>query len=317
MHAVSIDRVSKTFDRKRAVIDLSLDVPQGSLFGLIGPNGAGKTTTLRMILNIYAPDTGTIRVLGSPVSEEMKSKVGYLPEERGLYMRMLVGDVLVFAAGIKGVPASRARKAAKEWLDRMGLGDCWGKKVQDLSKGMQQKVQFISTVLHEPDLLILDEPFSGLDPLNTNALRDIMLEERKKGRTIIFSTHMMEQVERLCDRVCMINGGRKVLDGTVAEVRGSTGRKVVALRFEGDGALLEASPHVLRTSAAPGRVEVTLADGADTQALLADVASKVRLSMFEIVEPSMHDIFVERVESADEPESGTDPVVVTAGAPAR
>jgi len=317
MQAVSISNVSKTFDKKKAVVDLSLDVPQGSLYGLIGPNGAGKTTTLRMILNIYAPDAGSIHVMGSPASEEMKSRVGYLPEERGLYVRMLVGDVLVFAAGIKGVPSGRAKTLAHEWLDRMGLGDCWDKKVQDLSKGMQQKVQFIATVLHEPDLLILDEPFSGLDPVNTNALRDIMLEERKKGRTIIFSTHMMEQVERLCDRVCMINRGRKVLDGTVAEVRSSTGRKVVALRFEGDGTFLDASPLVVRTTASPGRVEVTLADGADPQALLSEVASKVRLSMFEIVEPPMHDIFVERVESVDEPEAEPGPAVMTAGAPAQ
>ncbi len=293
--AVSIEKVSKTFDKKRAVVDLSLEIPRGSLFGIIGPNGAGKTTTLRMIMNIYGPDSGTIRVLGSPISEELKSRIGYLPEERGLYLRMLVGDMLTFAGGIKGMPSARASAAARAWLDRLGLGDCGEKKNQDLSKGMQQKVQFIATMLHEPELIILDEPFSGLDPVNTGVLRDIMLELRGKGRTILFSTHIMEQVERLCDRVCMINQGFKVLDGTVREIRASSGRKVVALRFEGDGTFLASHPMVQRSSASPGHVEVTLAEGADPQALLADLAGKVRLARFEVVEPSMHDIFVERV----------------------
>ena len=295
MNAVSIRNVSKTFDRKQAVIDLSLDIPKGSLFGLIGPNGAGKTTTLRMILNIYGADTGTVEVLGKPISETTKARVGYLPEERGLYQRMLVGDVLKFTAGIKGVGAARAARDARQWLDRLGLGDCWEKKVQDLSKGMQQKVQFIATILHDPELVILDEPFSGLDPVNTDVLRNIMLEMREAGHTVIFSTHMMEQVERLCDRVCMINQGRKVLDGTVKEVRATSGKKVIALRFEGDGSFLESHPMIERSSSSPGHIEVTLVDGSDPQDLLRDLAAKVRLSRFEIVEPSMHDIFVEKV----------------------
>ncbi len=308
MNAVSIEKVSKTFDRKKAVIDLSLEIPQGSLFGIIGPNGAGKTTTLRMIMNIYGPDTGSIRVLGSPVSEELKSRIGYLPEERGLYLRMLVGDILTFAGGIKGMPSSKASAAARAWLDRLGLADCWGKKVQDLSKGMQQKVQFIATVLHEPEIIILDEPFSGLDPVNTTLLRDIMLELRGKGRTILFSTHIMEQVERLCDRVCMLNQGVKVLDGTVREVRASSGRKVVALKFEGDGSFLDGHSMVQRSSTSPGHVEVTLGDEVDPQAFLRDLSGRVKLSRFEIMEPSMHDIFVERVAATGgAAESGAEP----------
>jgi ABC-2 type transport system ATP-binding protein len=317
MSAVSIAGVSKTFDKKRAVIDLSLEIPEGSFFGLIGPNGAGKTTTLRMILNIYAPDEGSIKVLGQSASEDLKSRIGYLPEERGLYLRMQVGDVLTFGAGIKGIPSSRAGRAAREWLERLGLADCWEKKVQDLSKGMQQKVQFILTVLHEPELLILDEPFSGLDPINTNVLREIMLEMRDKGRTIIFSTHMMEQVERLCDRVCMVNQGRKVLDGGVQEVRAASGRKVVALRFDGDGSFLESHPSVHSARANPGHMELVLAGDADPQAFLRELASRVALSRFEIVEPSMHDIFVERVEATGGSAPAQDEAAHTAAAAAR
>ncbi len=308
MNAVSIEKVSKSFDRKKAVIDLSLEIPMGSLFGIIGPNGAGKTTTLRMIMNIYGADSGSIRVLGSPVSEELKARIGYLPEERGLYLRMLVGDILTFAGGIKGMPSSEASAAAREWLDRLGLADCWQKKVQDLSKGMQQKVQFIATVLHEPEIIILDEPFSGLDPVNTTLLRDIMLGLRGKGRTILFSTHIMEQVERLCDRVCMLNQGVKVLDGTVREVRASSGRKVVALKFEGDDSFLDGHSMVERSSASPGHVEVTLGEGVDPQAFLRDLSGRVKLSRFEIMEPSMHDIFVERVAATGgAAENGAEP----------
>jgi ABC-2 type transport system ATP-binding protein len=310
MDAITITNASKSFGEKKAVVDLSLSVPHGSLYGLIGPNGAGKTTTIRMALNIYAPDTGAIEVLGRPMSEEQKAQIGYLPEERGLYTKMKVGDLLVFAAGIKGVGSRDAARRALRWLDRLGLADCWDKKLEDLSKGMQQKVQFIATVLHEPDLVVLDEPFSGLDPINTDVLRDIILEMRERGRTVIFSTHIMEQVERLCDYVCMINEGRKVLDGSLPEVKGAHGRDTVALAFDGDGSFLEGHPLVRQVSAHRGYVEVALRDGADPQELLREVASRVRLSRFEITEPSMHDIFVERVEATggtverEEAESG-------------
>jgi len=294
-NAVVVENAGKTFDTKRAVVDLSVKVPEGSLFGLIGPNGAGKTTTIRLILNIYAPDSGTIQVLGRPMAEATKARIGYLPEERGMYTRMQVGDMLIFMAGIKGVPGGEAAKRARSWLERMGLPDCWEKKVQDLSRGMQQKVQFIGTVIHDPELMILDEPFSGLDPINANFLRDIMLEYHRKGRTIIFSTHVMETVERLCDRVCMINNGVKVLDGSLHEVKGRYTRNTVALAFEGDGTFLSTHPLVKRLSPGNGFVEALLADGADPQALLKDAMARVRLSRFEIKEPSLHDIFIERV----------------------
>jgi len=297
MDAISIQDVSKTFGEKVAVTGLSLKIPAGSLHGLIGPNGAGKTTTIRMILNIYAPDTGRIDVLGSPMSERQKSRIGYLPEERGLYTRMKVGDVLIFSAGIKGMRASRSAPKAKEWLSRLGLGDCWEKKLQELSKGMQQKVQFIATILHDPELVVLDEPFSGLDPINTNVLRDIIMEMKGAGRTVIFSTHMMDQVEKLCDSVCMINNGKKVLDGSLQDVKRSYTKNMVTLSFDGDGAFLTGHPLVSRTIARKGQMDIALAEGADPQELLKDAAAKVRINKFEISEPSMHDIFVERVES--------------------
>jgi ABC-2 type transport system ATP-binding protein len=298
--AVTFENVSKSYESKRAVSGLSMTVPRGSIFGLLGPNGAGKTTSIRMMLNIYAPDSGAIRVLGRPWSETLKSRIGYLPEERGLYTRMKVGDVLLFMAGIKGVGAAEAAKRARAWLERLQLGDTWEKKLQELSKGMQQKVQFIATILHEPELIILDEPFSGLDPINTNVLKDIMVELHGRGRTIIFSTHIMEQVERLCEGICLINEGRMILGGSLHEIKGRYGRNTVALAFEGDGAFLTNHPLVKRTSVYNAYMEVTLADGADPQSLLKDALGKVRISRFEVQEPSLHDIFIERVGATKE-----------------
>jgi ABC-2 type transport system ATP-binding protein len=212
---------------------------------------------------------------------------------------MKVGECLVFLAGIKGVAGAEAAKRARSWLERLGLGDCWEKKVQELSKGMQQKTQFIATILHAPDLVILDEPFAGLDPINMDVLRDIMLEIHERGSTIIFSTHVMETVEQLCDRVGMINGGRKVLDGRLQEIKGRYGRNTVALAFDGDGGFLENNPLVKRLTPGNGYVEVLLREGADPQALLTQAVSRVKISRFEIVEPSMHDIFIDRVRETE------------------
>jgi ABC-2 type transport system ATP-binding protein len=316
MNAVSIRNLGKSYGEKRALADLSLDVPRGSLYGLIGPNGAGKTTTVRLLMNIYAPDSGTIEVLGGPISEATKSRIGYLPEERGLYTKMKVGELLVFLAAIKGIAPAEAACRAGRWLERMSLADCREKKVNELSKGMQQKVQFIATVLHEPELVILDEPFSGLDPLNTEVLREIMMEMHAEGRTIIFSTHIMETVERLCDRVFMISGGRKVLDGTLREIKGRFGRNAVALAFEGDGRFLEGHPLVRRLGDHRGYVEIRLVEGADPQALLLDAASKVRVDRFEIVEPSMHEIFIQCAQEAGLEAGDAAPAVREAAAPA-
>src|SRR2546423_554980 len=227
---VVVDRVTKRFTNHIAVNALSLSVPSGIIYGLLGPNGAGKTTTLRMIMDIYQPDEGSVRLFDQLGGGRTNSaRIGYLPEERGLYPRMRVLDVLVFLAEAKGVSRRSARAKATEWLDRLGLADWRMRKVSDLSKGMQQKVQFISTILHDPDLVILDEPFSGLDPVNSQVLRETVLEFRRRGKTVLFSTHIMEHAEKLCDRLCIIARGKKLIDGTLAEVKRTHGGKHLSI----------------------------------------------------------------------------------------
>src|SRR5215212_8095468 len=236
--AIEVRGVSKRYASHVAVRDLSLRVPRGSVYGLLGPNGAGKTTTIRMILNIIAPDEGTIRILGVPFNDpKITDRVGYLPEERGLYRKMQVRRILRFLAELKGVPGSVADKRITEWLERLDLKTAekdWGlSKIDELSRGMQQKVQFIGTLLHDPELVILDEPFSGLDPINAQALKDTIVDLRRRGRTVIFSTHLMDNAERLCDAVCIIARGEKVLDGGVADVKTAHGGRHVALALDG------------------------------------------------------------------------------------
>jgi ABC-2 type transport system ATP-binding protein len=298
MNALSLTAIHKSFGDKQAVRGVDLEVPRGALFGLLGPNGAGKTTTIRIALDIFRPDRGTVRVLGLAPSPEASARVGYMPEERGIYTKMRVGDLLVFMAAIKGLPARDASPRVDRWLQRLELADCRGKKVQELSKGMQQKVQFIATVLHEPDLIILDEPFSGLDPINTQILKDILLELHAGGRTIVFSTHVMEQAERLCSALCLIHDGRVVLEGSVESIKGRYGRNTVAVAFEGDGSFLPSHPLVASFNTYTSHVDLKLVDGADPQRLLADLVGRVRLRRFEVMEPSLHDIFIERVGEA-------------------
>ena len=300
--ALSLRNVSKTFGEKRAVVDLNLEVPSGSVFGLLGPNGAGKSTSIRMALNIYEPDAGTVQVFGQPHSSLTVNRIGYLPEERGLYTKMRVSDLLVYLAAIKGIAPAEARPRITRWLSRVDLSAFADKKVQELSKGMQQKVQFIATILHEPELVVLDEPFSGLDPINTNLLKDFIVELRQQGRTIIFSTHIMEQAERLCDAICVINGGRKVLEGAMAEIKGRYGRNTVALAFDGDGSFLNQHPLVRTMNNYNTYVEVRLVDEADPQQLLASIVPRVRVRRFEVIEPSLHEIFIERVKETSQSE---------------
>jgi ABC-2 type transport system ATP-binding protein len=296
--ALELSCVSKAFGETKAVDRLDLAVPAGTVYGLLGPNGAGKSTTIRMSLNIFVPDEGSVLIDGAPISSAVLNRIGYLPEERGLYTKMKVRDLLAYLAAIKGVAAAEARPRIGRWLDRVDLAEWGDRKVQDLSKGMQQKVQFIATVLHEPDLIILDEPFSGLDPINTELLKDIIMDLHGQGRTIIFSTHIMEQAERLCDAICLISGGRKVLDGSVASIKSRYGSDIVALAFDGDGSILEGHRLVGGVRDQKTHLEVRLAEGADPQALLADLIGRVRLTRFELVEPSLHDIFIERVQAA-------------------
>jgi ABC-2 type transport system ATP-binding protein len=298
--AIRLSGVSKAYSGHLAVQDLSLSVPRGGAFGLLGPNGAGKTTTLRMIMNVLAPDTGTIEILGQPATPRSRDRIGYMPEERGLYPRMVVEEQLLFFAELKGVPRKEAARRLAPWLERLGLADWRRRKLNELSKGMQQKAQFIATVLHEPDILILDEPLSGLDPVAVNLMRDVFVDLRRRGKTIVLSSHQMETVERLCDGIALIHRGRKVLEGQVSEIKSRHGKNTIVLAYEGDGAFLATVPGVQTVSDFGRYVEIRMADGADPQRILGEAAARLKVSRFEVVEPSLHDIFVERVTATGE-----------------
>jgi ABC-2 type transport system ATP-binding protein len=304
--AIDIRNVVKRYAEHVAVRDLSLQVPRGAVYGLLGPNGAGKTTTIRMILNIIVPDSGTIALFGQHHrSDGMTDRIGYLPEERGLYKKMQVRRVLRFLAELKGVPARVAERRIEEWMERFQLKTAekdWGlAKVDELSRGMQQKVQFIGTLLHDPDLVILDEPFSGLDPINAQALKDTVVDLKARGKTVIFSTHLMDNAERLCDAVCIIARGDKVLDGAVSAVKAAHGGKVVALRVAGDArpaiaGILADRSLVARVDDQNQFYEIDLAPGADPQQLLRRVVDTgAPIQRFELVQPSLHQIFLEKV----------------------
>jgi ABC-2 type transport system ATP-binding protein len=302
--AVRVDRVVKRFAGHTAVNNLSFTVPPGGVFGLLGPNGAGKSTTIRMMMDIIEPDEGSIALLGERSSRrDLSARVGYLPEERGLYKEMRVADHLAFLAEVKGVPRAEARRLAHQWLDKLGLGDWAAKKVEDLSKGMQQKVQFAGTLMHDPELVILDEPFSGLDPVNLQVMKDVVVEVARRGRTVIFSTHIMEQAERMCERIVIIARGEKVLDGAVAEIKAAAGLRHVALTFAGGKASAEpilADRRLVAQSDDYGEAaEVELAAGSTADALLhALVGAGVGLRRFEVVEPSLQSIFIATVGDA-------------------
>jgi len=299
--AILLQHVTKRFAGHTAIHDLSLEVPRGGIFGLLGPNGAGKTTTIRMILHVITPDEGTITLLGGEgTGRELAHRVGYLPEERGLYKKMRVLDHLIFLAEIRSLSRAEARRRSLQWLDRLGLHDWTNHKVEDLSKGMQQKVQFIGALLHEPELVILDEPFSGLDPVNSQVMKDVVVEIARGGRTVLFSTHIMEQAEKMCDRVAIIARGEKILDGSLAEIKAGAGKRHVALAYHRDAAraarVLEDRKLVARVDDYGASAEVELAAGADSDELLRSlVTSGVGLSRFEIVEPSLQSIFIDRV----------------------
>jgi ABC-2 type transport system ATP-binding protein len=311
MLAVEISSVTKRFQEHVAVRDLDLRVPRGVVYGLLGPNGAGKTTTIRMILNLIAPDAGAITVFDRPHLEYgVTDRIGYLPEERGLYKKMQVRRVLRFLGELKGLSGGDADRRATAWLERLGLTTAekdWGQaKIDELSRGMQQKVQFIAALLHDPDLVILDEPFSGLDPINAQALKETVVELKQRGKTVIFSTHVMETAERMCDAVCIIARGEKVLDGSVAKVKADHGTRNVALVL-GDGAGRASAARVLQDRTLVARAddsnrafELELAPGADPQRLLRElVEAGASVERFELVHPSLHQIFLQRVGAAD------------------
>ena len=296
-----LDRVTKRFAGHTAVDDLSLSVPAGAIYGLLGPNGAGKTTTIRMIMDILQPDAGAVRLFGVlGGGRRQTERIGYLPEERGLYRKMRVVDVLVFLGEMKGMERRQAARRAGDWLTRLGLDDWRLRRIDELSKGMQQKVQFISTVLHDPDLVILDEPFSGLDPVNTQVMKDVVLDLHGRGKTLLFSTHIMEQAEKLCEHVCIIAHGRKLVDGSLSDIKRTRGGHHLVIGFDGNPG---AASQVLADKTLVNKIdnygqyaEIELAPGADPQRVLVGlVGAGARLSRFELQEPSLHKIFIDLV----------------------
>ncbi len=293
MVALKLEHVRKTFGDHVAVDDLSLEIPQGSLYGFIGPNGAGKTTTLRIIVDIIRPDQGSVQVLGDSDAASIRQRIGYLPEERGMYKKMRCIDFITYIATLKGVPRLEAVARAGRLMDELDLGKWKTATVDALSKGMQQKLQFASTVVHDPDLLILDEPFSGLDPVNLEMLKTAMLEYRRQGRTVIFSTHMMEHAERLCDSIVMIHRGHKVIDGTMTQVKANAPNRAIRLNYAGDGAFIEELPLVKRVREYGSDMEIFLNEGADSQDLLREFVDRIEIKTFDVSDPSLYDIFLQ------------------------
>ena len=294
-YSVELRGVTKAFDGHLAVDDVSFAIRSGTAFGLLGPNGAGKTTTIRMMMNIIMPDSGEVRILGQSSMEEMKRRIGYLPEERGLYKRMKVIDQLTFLGEIRGLRASLARTTAMGWLERLEIADWAPKKVEDLSKGMQQKIQFIGCVIHDPDIIILDEPFSGLDPVNTRVLKDLFIEFREMGKTLIFSTHIMEQAEQLCDEIVLINRARVVLNGTMGEItRRYSGNKIM-LRGSGETARLEKVDGVHSVEVKEDGVLIELAPETNRSDFLREATQVWNIESAVPHEATLDEIFIQVV----------------------
>jgi ABC-2 type transport system ATP-binding protein len=287
--------VVKSFGELRAVDGLSFFARRGEIFGLIGPNGAGKSTTIRMAMNIIAPDSGEILVRGRRLAEEDKAIVGYLPEERGLYRKVKVGDMLLYLASLKGMAEGAARKSMDSWLERFGILEWRGRKVDELSKGMAQKVQFIGTIIHSPRLVLFDEPFSGLDPVSQDLLLEVMLELKADGVAVIFSTHIMEHAEKICERILLVDRGRELLSGSLAEVKSKYGRNAVQVEYDGDASFIEGLPFVESVTRYPRWLEAELRSGADSDELYRALSGRVRVKRFEVVAPSLHKIFTSLV----------------------
>jgi ABC-2 type transport system ATP-binding protein len=294
MPVVELAAVTKAYESKVAVSNLSLSIDAGQMFGLLGPNGAGKTSSIRMMMGITIPDSGSIRLFEKPFSRESLDRVGYLPEERGLYKKMKVLDQLVFFGGLHGLDAAEARKRATSWAKRVEIDDSLLKKTEELSKGMQQKIQFIASLLHDPGLIVMDEPFSGLDPVNAALLERTLIELKEQGKAILFSTHRMDQVEKLCDSICLIDKGKAVLAGKVREIKASYERNRVIVEFQGSDSFLK-SDEIAESKNFSGHAEIKLKDHANAQKLLQEAAAVATIYRFELVEPSLEEIFIQTV----------------------
>jgi ABC-2 type transport system ATP-binding protein len=293
---IDVQNVSKHFGKATAVNQVSFEVEKGQIFGLLGPNGAGKTTTIRMINHILNPDTGSISILGEPASPKSQERIGYLPEERGLYKKMKVFDQLMYLAQLKGLSHQAAKNAIDFWLDRFEASTWKKKEISELSKGMSQKIQFIATVAHDPEIYIFDEPFSGLDPINSEMLKDVILEEKKRGKTILFSTHRMEQVEQMCDDICLFNQGKAVLQGNLRSIKQSFGNNTILLDFVGDSEFLNELEGVRINNRSTNFAEIRLLEGASAQNILQVAIAQAEIQRFEIVQPSLQDIFFSTVK---------------------
>ncbi len=300
MQTVEFESVSKSFAEKNVIKDISFSVRQGEIFGLLGPNGAGKTTLIRLLLDIIKPDVGEIRVFGAPLNSAAKDRIGYLPEERGLYKKIKILDTLVYLAQLKGVPGKQAQLKAEFLLKSFELYEYRGKKVEELSKGMQQKIQFLSAIIHDPELVILDEPFSGLDPMGTRAVKDRILELKHTGRTVFLSTHMMEQAQALCDRILMLDKGKRVLYGTVDEIRREHGKNslIAELAEKSNLDLIREIPGIKKVIEHEKSIEIFPEEGTNIQILLEELVRKVEILRFERAIPSLNEIFIEIVENA-------------------
>jgi ABC-2 type transport system ATP-binding protein len=297
---VELLRVRKSYGGFAAVDDLSFEIPPAHIFGLLGPNGAGKNSTIRMMIGITAPDSGCVRIFGEPFRRRALRRIGYLPEERGLYRRMSVGDNLVFLGRLAGLSVATSRERIDAWARRLDIADWIDRRVEELSKGMQQKIQFIAALLHDPELIVMDEPFAGLDPLNTIQLKDVLVGLRAAGKSILFSTHRMDQVEKLCDSICLIDRGKSLLQGSLSAIKAGNGRRFVQIDYEGDGGCLAGNPLIDSLNDYGNHAEIRLKPGADSQELLRTAMRGLRVIRFQVMDPSLEQIFIDRIAGRDD-----------------
>jgi ABC-2 type transport system ATP-binding protein len=295
MAVIEVDNISKSFGDTQAVREVSFEVPEGRIFGLLGPNGAGKTTAIRIINHILIADSGSVTINGLQVSPKTQSMIGYMPEERGLYKKMKVGEQLIYLAQLKGLSRIEAEQKTRYWLDRFEAIDWYNKEVGELSKGMSQKIQFIATIAHDPDIYIFDEPFSGLDPINSEMLKEIVIDLREKGNTVLFSTHRMEQVEQMCDDICLFNNGKAVLKGNLREIKQKFGKNTINIEFEGDHSFLDKLEGVRINNRSTNFAEIRVLNGQNMQNILEIAMNHAEIYKFERIEPSLTEIFISTV----------------------
>jgi ABC-2 type transport system ATP-binding protein len=295
MDVLNVNNISKSYGDVHAVKNVSFSAQKGRIYGILGPNGAGKTTTIRMIMNIILPDNGDISFFNQPMNENLKNQIGYLPEERGLYSKMTVVDMLVFLGELHGLSRKKVTNLAIDWLERMELQEWKDKKVEELSKGMQQKIQFIATIMHDPDLIILDEPFSGLDPINTQLIKDIILELKSREKAIMFSTHMMDAAEKICDDIMLINHGEKILDGEIHKIKQDQGLNAIQVEYAGDGNFIKSLPMIEKINDFGNYTEIQIKENHESRDLLKVLVEKIDIIRWQTKESSLHDIFINLV----------------------